>query len=152
MKITVISVGKKHDPKLADAINDYQKRLERWVKIEWLLLPPSKLDGEIAREKESEMVLEHLANKKIVWLLDEIGQQLSTTQLASNLKTYFDYSTDVIIVIGGAYGVNKVLRERADFVWSLSRLTLPHQLVRLVLIEQLYRAISLNHGSKYHHK
>jgi 23S rRNA (pseudouridine1915-N3)-methyltransferase len=153
VKITIISVGKKHDDPIKNAIATFETRLKKWVNIEWQIVPPSHLSGQQARDKEPEKMLKllHAKDKSIIWLLDEIGQQLSTIQLADSLQTFINYSTNIIFVIGGAYGVNSKVRTRADLVWSISRLTLPHQLVRLILIEQLYRAMDINRGGRYHH-
>jgi len=153
VKITIISVGKKHDDSIKNAIATFETRLKKWVNIDWQIVPPSHLSCQQARDKESEKVLKllHAKDKSIIWLLDEIGQQLSTSQLADSLQTFINYSTNIIFVIGGAYGVNSNVRARADLVWSISRLTLPHQVVRLILIEQLYRAMDINRGGHYHH-
>lgn len=85
-----------------------------------------------------------------VILLDEIGKNISSPELSTILERQFAHS-HVTLVIGGAYGVTPELQQRADFIWSLSRLVFPHQLVRLLLVEQLYRAQEIKNGGKYHH-
>jgi 23S rRNA (pseudouridine1915-N3)-methyltransferase len=84
-------------------------------------------------------------------LLDERGHNVDSPALASALRGAFDSGRTVTVVIGGAYGVSDRVRERADFVWSLSKLVFPHQLVRLILAEQLYRAQEISAGRSYHH-
>ena len=84
-------------------------------------------------------------------LLDERGQNVDSPALASRLQGAFDSSKQVAVIIGGAYGVDDRVRQRADFVWSLSKLVFPHQLVRLILAEQLYRAQEIAGGRPYHH-
>jgi 23S rRNA (pseudouridine1915-N3)-methyltransferase len=88
----------------------------------------------------------------MVWLLDERGEQLSSPALSKKIEVLKVHAVkNLTLIIGGAYGVDDTLRSRADFIWSLSDLVLPHQLVRLVLAEQLYRAGEIARGSGYHH-
>ena len=101
---------------------------------------------------ESENLLSHIHSTDAVVLLDERGANLSSPALSEKLQSYMNQAThNLIIVIGGAFGVNQDVFKRADFVWSLSPLVFPHQLVRLIVIEQLYRAHTIIAGEKYHH-
>lgn len=155
MKITILAIGKKHDPKLKVAIEDYTARLSHYTKLEWKLteakITPTMSEDEI-RKIESGLLLSHISLGNRVVLLDEYGAELGSAELAQKLQDYMNYSTkNLIFVIGGAYGVNEELKNRADFTWSLSPLVFPHQLVRLILIEQLYRAQTILAGEKYHH-
>ena len=149
--IKIISVGKKHESWLQPGIERYQKRLRAPWNIEWVLLPHSALDDSRARQEESERILNRLDDDDIVLLLDEVGLQLDSPSLATKLEDYFISGKRLTIVIGGAFGVSERLKSRADFIWSLSRLVFPHQLVRLILVEQLYRAQSIADGTRYHH-
>ena len=114
-------------------------------------LANSSLEGSRARQEESERILKQIKSDHFVILLDERGNNLSSPELSALLEEQFTHSQSVIIIIGGAFGVSSELRERADIVWSLSKLVFPHQLVRLVLTEQLYRAQEIAKGSGYHH-
>lgn len=146
MRITILAVGKNRTSHLDDAIAEYQKRLNRWAEIDWRYIATSDKDT------ESLQLLKQLPAESHVLLLDERGKQWSTPELAAQLESWQNTSTKyVVIVIGGAHGVNAQLQERANNVWSLSSLVFPHELVRLILIEQLYRAHDLNHGGSYHH-
>jgi 23S rRNA (pseudouridine1915-N3)-methyltransferase len=107
-------------------------------------------EGDSARAEESERLLKRLKQDDFVILLDERGNNLSSPELAALLQGRGDHQ--VVIIIGGAFGVTPELRERADVVWSLSRLVFPHQLVRLILAEQLYRAQEITRGGQYHHE
>ena len=128
----------------------YQKRLKKPYDIEWVLLPHSSLEGASARQEESERILAKVTAATYVVLLDETGKNISSPEFSSLLERQFAHR-HVTLIIGGAYGVTPELQQRADFIWSLSQLVFPHQLVRLLLVEQLYRAQEINNGGKYHH-
>ena len=112
----------------------------------------SSYDGVKARQDESERLLSRLTAYDFIILLDERGKQLDSPAFASLLQQNLDRSQKVAIVIGGAYGVTDELRQKAHVVWSLSDLVFPHQLVRLILTEQLYRAQQIALGGSYHHE
>ena len=152
MAIKIIAVGKKHEAWAEDGIKRYEKRLRRPFDASWSLLAHSAKDGDTAREDESERLLSRIKDNEYVVLLDERGKLLSSPQLAAMLATPLERSTSVVLVIGGAYGVNDAVRARADVVWSLSPLVFPHQLVRLLVVEQLYRAQEIFSGRPYHHE
>lgn len=149
MKLRVISVGPRHDKLLADKRQEFEKRLP--YSIEWQLLPYSKTDGPAARQLESRLIASKLADRDLVVLLDETGSQLSSDGLATKFAAWQSLGRPLVFVIGGAYGVDADLKARADFIWSLSKLVFPHQLVRLLLVEQLYRAGTILDGHPYHH-
>lgn len=152
MRITIISVGKKHDNTIARAIETYENRLGRYVSLDWRFVPPSSFDAEKARNAESKQIQSVLNSADVIWLLDERGEQIISPALSAKLQVLKVHAVNrLVIVIGGAFGVNDELRKRADWVWSLSKLVFPHQLVRLLLIEQLYRASEIERGSGYHH-
>ena len=146
--LKILAVGKRHDRNLVDAIEDYQKRLRAPFNVEWVLIQYSTKNGDEARQNESERLLEHIKPNDYVILLDERGDQLASPAFSKLLVKH----NDVTIVIGGAYGVNGEMRRRANVMLSMSNMVFPHQLVRLILIEQIYRsqAIYLNHP--YHHQ
>ncbi len=155
MKITILAIGKKHDPKLKSSIEDYCSRLAHYTTLEWNLveakISPSQSSDEI-RNIESKELVKHISNEDIVILLDETGIQLSSPELANKLQTYMNRGTKrIVLVIGGAFGVTEDFKQRANFIWSLSKLVFPHQLVRLLLAEQLYRAYTILANEKYHH-
>lgn len=152
MAIKIIAVGKKHEAWVETGIKRYEKRLRRPFDASWVLLAHSAKDGDAAREDESERLLLRLKDDEYVVLLDERGDLLSSPKLASVLAAPLDRSKTMVLLIGGAYGVNDAVRARADVVWSLSPLVFPHQLVRLLLVEQLYRAQEIAGGRPYHHE
>jgi 23S rRNA (pseudouridine1915-N3)-methyltransferase len=151
MPIRIISVGKKHESWISEGVERYQKRLKHRFGTEWDLLPHSSYKGIKARQEESERILAHLNRDQFVILLDETGTNISSPMLSELLTTHLDTSRPIAIIIGGAYGVDSTIADRADFNWSLSKLVFPHQLVRLILIEQLYRAQEIANSGPYHH-
>jgi len=155
MKIVCISVGKKHDSDIARAIDDYTQRLQRYTSFEWQLLPPAKgkMGVEETKRAEGPVIVAQLKDDDYVVLLDEDGRQLTSNGLADILDVLdMQSSKRIVFIIGGAYGVTDELKRRADVLWSLSDLTFPHQLVRLIFVEQLYRANTIRRGEPYHHE
>lgn len=151
MSVRILAVGKRHEAWVADGIDRYEKRLRKPFDASWQLLPHSSREGDAARAEESERILAKVDRDAFLVLLDERGRNVDSPALASALRGAFDSGRTVTVVIGGAYGVSDRVRERADFVWSLSKLVFPHQLVRLILAEQLYRAQEISAGRPYHH-
>ena len=145
----IVTVGKKLDHSIKDAVLSYSKRLQGRFKIDWVFIPNSSEKDEQARSSESKVILGLLQPHDFVILLDERGQNISSPGLAQVLES--NLGKVIVFVIGGAYGVDDDLRARANFVWSLSKLVLPHQIVRLVLTEQIYRAQMILAGHPYHH-
>lgn len=155
MKIAILAIGKKHEPKIEDMIEEYTQRLSRYVTFEWKLVEAkitASMTSAQIKAAESAVLLEKLRSSDIVIVLDEHGSELGSDLLAQRLEKFMNTSVqNVVFIIGGAYGVDESLKERADFIWSLSKLVFPHQLVRLILAEQLYRAHTILAGEKYHH-
>jgi len=148
MKILIVSVGKSHDKDIVGSIHDFTARISHYSSIEWKLIP----NGRDAKE-EADSLLRIIDEKDYVILLDERGKELSSPEVAKMLEWRLNESTQrLIFIIGGAYGVDEIIKARANFTWSLSRLVFPHQLVRLILVEQIYRAFTIQRGEKYHHQ
>lgn len=151
MSVRILAVGKKHEQWVTDGITRYEKRLRKPFDATWQLLPHSSREGDAARSEESERILSRVDRDAFLVLLDERGRNVDSPTLARRLQGAFDAGRSVTVVIGGAYGVDDRVRDRADFVWSLSQLVFPHQLVRLILAEQLYRAQEIAGNRPYHH-
>lgn len=158
MKILLWSIGKTHEPAIKAAIDDLTKRIGRYFPVEWNLISPPKnaaaLSPADTKRKEGDLLLAQLSRLKAHYLvaLDERGQQWTSGDLAGFLQSRTgDSSKDLLFLIGGAYGLDGSVLDRADHRWSLSQLTFPHQLVRLLLAEQLYRACTILRNEKYHH-
>jgi 23S rRNA (pseudouridine1915-N3)-methyltransferase len=156
MKIQCWSVGKQHEPYVKAGIDEFTKRITHYYPVEWLILPPPKnsASGTAAdmQKREGEIILAQLKKEDFLILLDERGKQFSSEGLAAFIQQKAnDSARQLVFLIGGAYGVDESIFKRADYKWSLSQLVFPHQLVRLILAEQLYRACTIIRNEKYHH-
>ncbi|MDR0397614.1 MAG: 23S rRNA (pseudouridine(1915)-N(3))-methyltransferase RlmH [Candidatus Nomurabacteria bacterium] len=147
--ITIVSVGKKHEYEAA--VEAYQKRLRAPFNVRWVLIPNSPENGAGAQKTESQAIFKAVKQSDLVILLDERGEMITSPEFSRLLSNSFAGTVPAKIVIGGAYGVSDELRKRADKVVSFGRMVMPHQLMRLVLIEQLYRAQTIAGGHPYHH-
>lgn len=152
MPLHIIAVGKKHESWVAEGIERYQKRLKAPFNLEWILLPHSSLEGLSARQEESGRILSRLDAYDYVVLLDERGRLIDSPAVSALLEERLNSSQKVALVIGGAYGVTDEIRKKASFTLSFSPLVFPHQLVRLMLVEQVYRAQEIARGGSYHHE
>lgn len=155
MKLHLLAVGDKMPAWVNTALADYHKRLNAYLPTQLHALPAVRRpknasDSEITKFKAQESAALLAAKKGTLWVLDVCGKPLSTPQLAAKLQQAMASGQDVSLVIGGADGVSDELLAAADFRWSLSDLTLPHPLVRVVVIEQLYRAMSILNNHPYH--
>ncbi len=151
MRFHILCVTKRPRGWVAQATDEYLKRLRGQVEIIVREISPIKQIPKSAQlEKEAERLLHHCPRGACIVALDEKGAQWSTKELAVKLESWRQGYNDVVCIIGGAEGLNPALINRANHHWSLSRLTLPHQLARVVLSEQLYRAWSVLHNHPYH--
>ena len=150
--ITVVAIGKKHESWLVEGIERYENRLNAPFNLNWVLLLNSSQKGAAASRDESGDILNKLKPNDFVVLLDERGKMYDSPALSKALTAPLEQSKNVVIIIGGAYGVGEEVRGRADIVWSLSPLVFPHQLIRLILVEQLYRAQAIHLGLPYHNE
>lgn len=148
MKVQIISVGSPSKGPLNELISKYEARLLSSVKVTWCYVQHGATETKTSIQKESEKILKLIPDKSYVILLDERGAILTSEEF-SNL--IYKTSKPITIIIGGAYGVNDDVRSRADFTMSLSKLVFPHQIVRLILAEQIYRAQAVHSNHPYHH-
>ncbi|MCL2445060.1 23S rRNA (pseudouridine(1915)-N(3))-methyltransferase RlmH [Candidatus Saccharibacteria bacterium] len=147
--IRIITIGKRHTPELAALIQDYEKRLRPPFTLTWTLLPNSPNTNPTS--DESKQILTKITPSDFVILLDETGKNLSSPELSQLLTAQINNSKQITLIIGGAYGVSPEIKQRANFIWSLSNLVFPHQIVRLILTEQIYRAQTITQNHPYHH-
>ena len=154
MHIRLLAVGDRQPPWVDDAFGAYTGRLPREWKFRLDVIPTvrrQKNDKSLqAREAEGELIIGKLNPGERLVLLDERGRQMDSKGLAARIADWQNDGRDVCFVIGGPDGVSDACRQQADFTWSLSSLTLPHGLARVLLAEQLYRAHSLQTGHPYH--
>lgn len=149
MTITIITVGARPKAETATLLHDFIKRLPAHIHVKWQFIKHGDGTPKTSKQQEAEAILRALPAKSTVVVLDENGKQLSSPQLA---ELVFTKGGDTCLVIGGAYGVTEEVMKRASFVWSLGKLVYPHQLVRIIIAEQLYRAHSIHVGHPYHHE
>jgi 23S rRNA (pseudouridine1915-N3)-methyltransferase len=153
MKVRLIVVGRTERGFVAEGVEHYVKRLERTIDLELVVLPDAGR-GEVTYQQrtESERILAALRPGERVVVLDERGSTLTSPAFAAQIGAWRDQGVrQVAFVIGGAHGMTDAVRERADLVLSLSAMVFPHQLVRILFVEQLYRAFSILKGTGYHH-
>ena len=156
MKIHFWSVGKPHELYIKVGIDLFTKRISHYFPVEWKLISPPKnavaLSLNDLKKAEAENILHLLQPEEVLVALDEKGKQISSEQLADFIQKKANESArKIIFLIGGAYGLDEKVKKRADLVWSLSTLVFPHQLVRLIIAEQIYRACTIIKNEKYHH-
>ncbi len=156
MKISFWSVGKANDTYIKEGVEEFTRRISRYFKVEWKIIPVPKNAATLSetdlKKKEGEIIFSYLAKEDYLIALEERGKQMSSEGLASFLQARANESTkQIIFLIGGAYGIDETVLKRADYKWSLSQLVFPHQLVRLILVEQVYRACTILRNEKYHH-
>jgi 23S rRNA (pseudouridine1915-N3)-methyltransferase len=155
MTIRLLSIGKTQHAYIKQGVAMYVERLQHYARVEYLELPDVSQNGLSAdqlKNKEAELVLKQLKPDHILFLLDEHGQELSSREFAAFFQKQMNGGTKtLVLLIGGAYGFGASLVERAKGKLSMSRMTFPHELIRLFLVEQVYRAHTLLKGEKYHH-
>lgn len=156
MKIHFWSVGKAHESHVKEGADMFTKRVSNYFSVQWTIIPMGKNAGLLTeadlKNKEAEAIFNLLKKEDYLVLLDETGKQMSSEELGAFIQHRANESTrNLIFLIGGAYGVSKEILQRANYTWSLSKLVFPHQLVRMVLAEQVYRACTILRNEKYHH-
>jgi 23S rRNA (pseudouridine1915-N3)-methyltransferase len=153
MKLRIIAIGHKMPNWVEQGCTEYLKRMPREAMVELVELKPDKRatgkGGEQVREAEGARILE-AAGRDLLIALDEHGKTVTTLQLAEKFKGWLAGGRDVSLVIGGTDGLHPSVKARADWLWSLSSLTIPHGMVRVLLAEQLYRAWSVINHHPYH--
>ena len=157
MKIKLISIGKTDNKNLQILINDYTKRLNHYVKFSFDTIPDLKKSKNLTesqqKEKEGTLILSKLKSSDIMILLDEHGTHFNSVSFSTYLQKHMNSGIkNLVFVIGGPYGFSKNLHQLAKGKLSLSKMTFSHQMVRLFIIEQLYRGFTILKNEPYHHK
>lgn len=154
MKIVVLSVGRVRQQFIKDGEQEYLKRLKAGFQVELQELgidAPESLGAQQAQEREGEELLKRFKPSDFVVALDERGKAIASKELSALCAERMNAGTKALwFVVGGAYGLSEKVRQRANYILSLSALTFPHQLARLLLVEQLYRAYTIQQGIGYH--
>ena len=156
MKITLLVVGKTTDPRLQSLIEDYQQRLKHYIPFEFVVVPDIKnaktLSQEQLKSAEGQAILSFLTPAMDVLLLDEHGREFRSIEYADFLQKKMGSGKDLTLIIGGAYGFSKEVYARANGKIALSQMTFSHQMIRLMAIEQIYRAMTILRHEPYHHE
>lgn len=152
MKITIKAIGKLKSPEMKSLIKIYEKRLSFTFTFSWEEYEvKKKLSGDLLKKAEASLLHEKLSSEDFVIVLDERGKNITSPELATLLSNqHFQSSRPVVFIIGGAEGLSAEIHQRANYTLSLGKLTWPHMMVRLMLIEQLYRAQQIIAGHPYH--
>ena len=158
LNIKIIATGSLKEGYLREAVAEYRKRLGAWAKVEEIELKeeklpenPSQTQIELALQKEAKAIFEKISTKTYVIAMCVEGKQLSSEELSSKLEEITSSGkSEIAFIIGSSYGLDPSVKSRADFKFSISKLTFPHQLLRVILYETTYRSLSILNGTKYH--
>lgn len=158
MKITILTVGKIKEKYLRDAIAEYSKRLSRYAKLEIIEVADEKTPDNASetvetniKNKEAERLLKYIRDDAYLITLEIKGKQLTSEELAQKIDTLGVQGTShIIFAIGGSLGLGEEVLKRSNYALSFSKMTFPHQLMRVILLEQIYRSYRINWGEPYH--
>lgn len=149
--IKIICVGKIKEKYLVSAIEEYSKRISKYTKIEIIELPDYDINNkDVVLEKEKENILKHINNKDYIITLEIEGYELSSEEFAKKIDKIFITNPNITFIIGGSYGLHNQIKNMSDFKLSFSKFTFPHQLFRVILLEQIYRVYKINNNESYH--
>ena len=157
MKIKLLAIGKTDSKELDNLIRNYTNRLKRYLTFEFEIIPDIKKSKSLSekeqKRKEAEAILDRIGDGDTVVVLDEHGKEYSSLEFAHYIQQLMNSGIrQLVLIIGGPYGVDPVLMEKAKAKWSLSKLTFSHQMVRLFAVEQIYRAMTIIRNQPYHHR
>lgn len=149
--IKIICVGKLKEKYLTDAVLEYSKRLSKYTNIQIIEVSDSNIDNEkIALDKEREQIIKYINPKDYIITLEIDGKQLTSLEFASKIDEIFLHNSNITFIIGGSYGISKEIKALSRFKLSFSKMTFPHQLFRVILLEQVYRSFKILNNEKYH--
>ena len=149
--IKIICVGKIKEKFFKEALEEYQKRLSKYIKINIIEVEDINLNNEeLIKQKESELILKHIDKKDYVITLEIDGKQLSSIELSNKIQELETINSNITFIIGGSYGLYDEIKKLSNFKLSFSKLTFPHQLFRVILLEQIYRAYKIKNNESYH--
>lgn len=149
--IKIITVGKLKEKYLIDAVEEYKKRLSKYTKIEIIeVKDESSYEEDKNREKEAENIIKYIGDKDFIITLEIDGKEISSVEFASKIENIFNINSNITFIIGGSYGLSNRIKELSNYKLSFSKMTFPHQLFRVILLEQIYRAFKINNNESYH--
>lgn len=149
--IKIICVGKIKEKYLEDALNEYKKRISKYTRLEIIELLDYDYDNqEITKEKEKELILKNINFKDYKITLEIEGKMLTSEEFASKMDKTFMINSNITFIVGGSYGLSDDIKKMSDLSLSFSKMTFPHQLFRVILLEQIYRAFKIIKNESYH--
>ena len=149
--IKLITTGKIKEKYLKEAILEYTKRLSKYTKLEIIELNDYDFDNKnIVLEKEKEQILKHISDKDYIVTLEIEGKQFSSTEFAEKINNIFINNSNITFIIGGSYGLHDDIKKKSNLALYFSKFTFPHQLFRVILLEQIYRAFKIIKNESYH--
>ena len=145
--IKIIAVGSVKENYLREAIQEYMKRLSKYTNIEIIeVKDEGLLEKDKAMEQEADKIKKHLSPKDYIITMEIEGKEISSTEFASKIENIFNENSNITFIIGGSYGLSNRIKELSNYKLSFSKMTFPHQLFRVILLEQLYRAFKINNN------
>ena len=149
--IKIICLGKVKEKYLQDGIDEYIKRISKYTQVKIIELEDEGIrDDKVALKKEKEKILKYLNTKDYIIVLDISGKEMTSLEFADKIDKTLIINSDITFIIGGSYGLDEEIKSLSNYRLSFSKMTFPHQLFRLILLEQIYRAYKINHNEEYH--
>lgn len=149
--INIICIGKVKETFYRDAINEYSKRLSKYIKLNIIELEDYKSDDkELCLKKESELILKNINSKSYIITLEIEGKELTSIELSNKIEQTLITNSDITFIIGGSYGLHQSVKDISNYKLSFSKMTFPHQLFRVILLEQIYRSFKILNNETYH--
>lgn len=149
--IKILCVGKIKEKIFKDAISEYSKRLSKYTNLQIIEVDDINSDNiNTILDKEKDLIIKHISSKDYVITLEIEGKQLNSLEFSKKIEELQIYNSSIVFIIGGSYGLHQQIKDRADYKFSFSKLTFPHQLFRIILLEQIYRAYKIINNESYH--
>lgn len=149
--IKIICIGKIKERYLVEAIDDYKKRLSKYTKIEIVELNNYNSDNiNEVLEQEKNLIMKYIKEKDYIITMEIEGNMLTSVEFANKIDNIFNYNSNITFIIGGSYGIHPSIKKLSKYKLSFSKMTFPHQLFRLILLEQIYRTFKINNNETYH--
>ena len=149
--IKIICLGKVKEKYLQDGIDEYIKRISKYTQVKIIELEDEGIkDDKVALKKEKEKILKYLNTKDYIIVLDISGKEMTSLEFADKIDKTLIINSDITFIIGGSYGIHEDIKKLSNFSLSFSKMTFPHQLFRVLLLEQIYRCFKINNNESYH--
>ena len=148
--IKIIAVGKLKEKYLIDALNEYKKRITKYTKINIIEIPDENYDITKTLIEEKNHILKYISDKDYIITLDIEGKNISSVDFSNKINEISIHNSDICFIIGGSYGLHEDIKNKSNFSLSFSKMTFPHQLFRIMLLEQIYRAYKIINNETYH--